>query len=204
MKYKVIGWTFYDNEEFESVYCSEAGMEAIIDDIREHGYEFSGENHQGSDCGAPVLNDGKMRHFTQRAFGRLMARAHGDYSYYGYCSYDFAYWSLDERKMAEDDDRDLYFKSDIEGLVEENLCEELVFNATKDQMKMATNTGKLVFSHRDSLRYLDVGDTLLLKCDDEKRRFLVEEYKRDEHYYNIQDPKGVPEITVTVILKEIL
>lgn len=204
MKLKVIGWTFYDNEEFESVYCSEAGMEAIIDDIKEHGYEFSGKNHQGSDCGAPVLNDGKKRCFTQRAFGRLMARAHGDYSYYGYCSYDFAYWSLDERKMAEDDDRDLYFKSDIEGLVEENLAEVLVFNATKDQMKMATNEGKLVFPHRNSLRYLDVGDTLILKCEDEEKRFLVEEYKRDEHYYNVQDPKGVPEITVSVTLKEIL
>jgi hypothetical protein len=59
VKYKVIGWTYYENEEFEPVYCSEAGMEAIIDDIREHGYEFSGCNHQGHDSGAPVLNDGK-------------------------------------------------------------------------------------------------------------------------------------------------
>lgn len=202
MKYKVIGWTYYENEEFEPVYCSEAGMEAIIDDIREHGYEFSGRNHQGHDSGAPVLNDGKKRCFTQRAFGRLMARAHGDYSYYGYCSYDFAYWDMNERKMAENDDRDLYFKSDIEGLVEDNLQEELVFESTKEQMKRVMDTGELTFPYKHSLRYLDKGDTLILKCEGEEKCFLVEKYKRDEHYNDIHDPKEIPKITVTVMLKK--
>jgi hypothetical protein len=82
------------------------------------------------------------------------------------------------------------------------LQEELVFESTKEQMKRVMDTGELTFPYKHSLRYLDKGDTLILKCEGEEKCFLVEEYKRDEHYNNIHDPKEIPKITVTVRLKE--
>ena len=77
MEYKVIGWTEYDNDLIEDGENDDAAVEAIVADIREHGYRFSGYAHQEFLCGAPVLNDEKKRVFSQRNFGALMAVAHG-------------------------------------------------------------------------------------------------------------------------------
>ena len=77
MSYTVIGWTEYDNDLIETGENDDAAVEAILADIREYGYCFSGYAHQEFLCGAPVLSDHKKRLFTQRNFGALMAVAHG-------------------------------------------------------------------------------------------------------------------------------
>lgn len=42
MKYKVIGWNYYENEDIEDGDYSDAAYHAIIDDVRANGYCFSG------------------------------------------------------------------------------------------------------------------------------------------------------------------
>ena len=64
MKYKVIGWTYYDNSEILSSgnTIGFAERNAIIDEIRKHKYLFSGWQHQENwDGVVPILNDGKKR-----------------------------------------------------------------------------------------------------------------------------------------------
>ena len=58
-----LGWTHYDDESVpEKGGClGFAERNAIIDDIRAHGYLFSGWDHQESwDC-VPILNDGERK-----------------------------------------------------------------------------------------------------------------------------------------------
>ena len=75
MKYKVIGWTFSDNHNIEDAPLSFAARHAIVDEIKAHGYLFSGEDHQDALYGCPVLNDGKKRACSQRGFAGIMAEA---------------------------------------------------------------------------------------------------------------------------------
>ena len=78
MKYKVIGWTYYDNEEILSQRgtIGFAERNAIIDEIRKHKYLFTGYDHQEGYNTVPILNDGRARLFSQRGFGGLMAEAY--------------------------------------------------------------------------------------------------------------------------------
>ena len=200
MKYKVIGWTWYDNDNIEASYCSPAAREAIIEDIRAHHYEFTGYNHQEFDLAVPVLNDGKMRCFTQRAFGQIMARAHGNYSYYGYCGFDIERWSYKECKMPPER-MEVIYPSDIEDLIETDLSEEFEIDVTSSQFEDAINVGKLVLPHRWEYRYMDEGDTLILKCETEKKKFIIDKYERKEEYVDIHDRNEKPTETSIVMLK---
>ena len=53
MKYKVIGWTYYDNNEVldSGNTIGFAERNAIIDEIRKHKYLFTGWHHQESSVG---------------------------------------------------------------------------------------------------------------------------------------------------------
>ena len=107
MKYKVIGWTYYDNNEIidSGNRIGFAERYAIIDEIRKHKYLFSGWDHQESFEGVvPILNDGRKRCFSQRGWGGVMAEAYGHMKDYDYASFTF-YGSLDnsKTKYAPDD-----------------------------------------------------------------------------------------------------
>lgn len=93
MKLKVIGWTCYDDPDVERGYCGWAAINAIMDEIREKGYIFTGCHHQEYPRCAPVLNDGKKRLMTQRGWGRLMADVYEckgvfDYSRFAFSAFD--------------------------------------------------------------------------------------------------------------------
>ncbi len=76
MKWKVLGWRLgYSNVcRWYQGANTFAMQEAIIDDIREHGYSFTGEDQ---DDIMVVLNDGLIHEFSRRGFGWVMAQAHG-------------------------------------------------------------------------------------------------------------------------------
>jgi hypothetical protein len=175
MKYRVIGWTHYDDVGFEDESCSESALQAIIEDIRKNGYLFSGYDHQETfDC-APVLNDGKRRCFSQRGFGGVMAKAHGDYSRMGYSAYAFDWYTGD----GKDDDR-VFPKNDINFATfvpETDLNEELSTVVTQDEFDRAKN-GSLTILDRDELKFIDAGDTLTLKCADQTASYLVKGFER--------------------------
>lgn len=175
MKYRVIGWVHYDDPGFEDEECSESALQAIIEDIRKNGYLFSGYDHQETfDC-APVLNDGKRRCFSQRGFGGVMAKAHGDYSRMGYAAYAFDWYTGD----GKDDDR--VFPQDstnwIDFVPETDLNEELSTKVTHKEFD-AAKSGELTILDREELRFIDVGDTLMLKCADMTASYLVKGFER--------------------------
>lgn len=89
MKLKVIGWTYYDDPNYEYFETTWATHNAVLQDVINNGYEFTGYHHQEYDYCCPVLNNGKKIIFSQRGFGGLMAKAHGfnktyDYSIFAY------------------------------------------------------------------------------------------------------------------------
>ena len=45
MKYKVIGWTFYEDSSFPHEDLTFAARHAIVDEIKEKGYLFSGYDY---------------------------------------------------------------------------------------------------------------------------------------------------------------
>lgn len=169
MKYKVIGWTEYDDYTIETEDCSYAAYNAIIDDIKAHGYCFSGYSHQETLCGAPVLNDGKKRLFSQRGFGRLMAEAHGHYGYMDYTSYAFSFDNFEDEKTPSFD-RSLFGE---EVASEENLNEEYRLNVSQKIYDKAKSEHKYLDVAHASLRYLDVGDTLTLISNGESCSYKV-------------------------------
>ena len=82
---KVLGWTSYDRDDFvgnESGILGYGGTdyedEVIAADIKEHGYFFTGDDHQEEDFCTPVLSDYRMIRFSTRHFGAVMAKAQGD------------------------------------------------------------------------------------------------------------------------------
>ena len=77
MKYEVIGWTDYDARTADCAPIDDDAVEAVIADIKEHGYLFSGYHHQEYPNCVPVLSDGFCRLFSRRNFAAVMAKAHG-------------------------------------------------------------------------------------------------------------------------------
>ncbi len=107
MKIKVIGWTTYDDYTVSEGEHSFASNEAIIDDIRKHGYEFTGWDHQETPNCVPVLSDGKSRTFSQRGWGGIMGEAYGLTGDMDYCKYAFNYCFPPERCTYPQDERDI-------------------------------------------------------------------------------------------------
>ena len=172
MKYRVVGWVSYDDPDVEARYASPAAIAAIIDDIRDNGYLFSGHDHGAyPDC-APVLNDGKKRLFSERGFGALMAEAHGDYSRMGYSSYAFGHFREADGAVMPD----IPFFPD-EFVPEEDLNEEISVEATAKD-RAAADGGRLTLRDAEALRFLDAGDTLTLLLPEGRASYLVTEVER--------------------------
>ncbi len=91
MKLKVVGWTNYDDMHFEEGKNSFASHEAIIRDIKAHGYDFTGWHHEEAENGAPVLNNGKIYRYSQRGWGAVMADAYGERDPHAYSLYAFSF-----------------------------------------------------------------------------------------------------------------
>ncbi len=158
MKYKVIGWVGYDDIDIEEADCSCAAYNAIIDDIKDNGYCFSGYSHQELSMGAPVLNDGFKRCFSQRGWGGLMAEAHGHTGAYDYSNYAYSYGNCDSEKMPGFD-RSID-PNDIKA--GENLNETFSLSVSTEIFEKAKT--ELIYVEYESprTRYIDTGDTLEL------------------------------------------
>ncbi len=90
MKLKVIGWTSYGDWHFEEGENSLAAHNAILDDVVANGYDFTGWHHQELFLGAPVLSDGKIRRYSQRGWGGLIAESKGFIHPMDYASFAFS------------------------------------------------------------------------------------------------------------------
>lgn len=192
MKLRVVGWTDYDYHEFKEGDVTWAARMALVDDIKKNGYLFSGWDHQECSNCAPVYNDGKMRRFSQRGFGDVMAEAHGETGYMAYAQYAFRLnpeacvypqhevyrWNVPvEKDLAET----FVLQVDEDFFNSVPAVEHLVFG----ELKRTKKTLKL--ADLPQLRYIGEGNTLVLECngkskafgivDVDRRRDLTEEQK---------------------------
>ncbi len=176
MKYKVIGWTYYDNNEVldsgNSIGFAERN--AIIDEIRKHKYLFTGWHHQESwDGVVPILNDGRKRCFSQRGWGGVMAEAYGemgDFDYARYAFYDHA--NPSELKFAPEE----YDESLVEAVENEHFEVEV----SDKLFEIAKISNPFYLEDIDELRYIDANDIITLKCNGEKLTYVVKDVDRNK------------------------
>lgn len=171
MKYRVVGWTFYDDRDLEEGENSWASNAAIVDDIKKHGYIFTGWDHQENLNCTPVLNDGKMRRFSQRGFGGIMAEAHG---HNGMMDYSLFAFSIDDKGSVMP--RDIFNAENF--VPETNLNESFTVDITEELYETAKNRGKIKMNDLSELRYLGAGDSLVLRCGKRTAEYLVIDLER--------------------------
>ncbi len=157
MKWRIVGWTEYDDCFVECEDASYAATNVVIDEIKKKGYCFSGWAHQEMTNGAPVFNDGKKRLFSARTFGGLMANAHG---YNGPMDYSLFAFQMKKEELPP---RIASFRGES-FVPETELCEEFTIEVDEKTLETAMTEGKYVCEECDALRYIDEGDTLTLKC----------------------------------------
>ena len=177
MKYRVVGWTHYDAPDVSPAECDEAAYWAIVRDIREHGYRFTGWEHQEEMGGAPVLNDGCKRLFSQRDFGCIMAYAHGDFSRMGYVAYAFHRHPESEPPLSMPPPERIF---DPLGFVPEQVdAEESVCTVDRDTLAAAKAGKHFKLPFDDpALQTLGSGDILTLCCEGERYTCRVSSAKR--------------------------
>lgn len=168
MKYRVVGWTEYDDDIGE-VNTFWAARNAIIDDIKAHGYLFSGWAHQESLLCAPVLNDGKAFRCSQRCWGEIMAEAHGLFG-----RMDYAKYAFDVRDPVYPAER-----FDRLGFIPEDVRERFELEVTKKVFERARK-GEIELDDLPQFRYIGEGDGLLLTCGGEKKLYTVTEVDREK------------------------
>ncbi len=178
MKYKVIGWTYYENEEipYAQTSLTYAQRHAIVDEIKKRRYLFSGWHHQESwENAVPILNDGKMHVFSQRGWGSVMAEAYGFFGDYDYARFTF-YQSIDGDKLKFA--RKEYDVDDFVSKPIENEHFEVEVNA--GLFEIAKKKNPFYLEDLDTLRYIDQNDKITLRCQDEELTFLVADIDRNK------------------------
>lgn len=187
MKYKVIGWTFSENYDIENAPLTFAARHAIIDEIKAHGYFFSGYEHQEAWYGCPVLNDGKKRVCSQRGFAGIMAEAHGETELYSYSRYMFGIPK--EIMIIPKTNVDLQEISEVK-----NLCENFSLNVSDEQYARVLSDGVLILEDMQNLRYIDAYDIVTITCGKRRANYDVLDVNRykdltDEDRLKIMMPK---------------
>lgn len=158
MKLKVIGWVWYEDNAYPGGERDYAAYNAVVDDVRERGYCFTGYHHQEEfDC-APVLNDGKVRRFSQRGWGGLMADVKGLRGRYAYSVYAFS------SPFNEDDDFVMPKGRDVDEsliLSPEELVDEYRVKIRIDSLQRVRESGKLRLPDREEYRFTAEGDVIV-------------------------------------------
>ncbi len=192
MKYRVVGWISYDDPRIEDAPITEAARNAIIDEIRRCNYDFTGWHHQEALYGAPVLNDGMRRCFSQRGFGAVMAEAHGETGLFAYSSYafDFGMGEIDYNLPNDPFDPEDF-------IPEPQLNEEFVLPYT-EELRLEEATGILRLPDLDQLRYIDTGDTLRIVKEETSALFTVREVIRtpDIEEKELKDLMGIAHLSI--------
>lgn len=178
MKYKVIGWTYYENTEImtKTGTISFAERNAIIDEIRKHKYLFSGWHHQESWEGVvPILNDGKKRCFSQRGWGGLMAEAYGYTEDYDYALFSFRQSVTNDKLHYAKDNFNIYGYTPK---IIEN--EQFIVNVNEGLFNIAKTSNPFYLEDLNELRYIDSNDTITLCYNNESLTFVVKDINRNK------------------------
>lgn len=170
MKYRVIGWTDYENEAIPEGEYSIAKEYAIVEDIRKYDYVFTGMHHENHPYCAPVLNTGEKILLSQRGFGDTMSIARGDGSYVDY-AYDWEMDPEDKGFTFPEGDRCIDVVDKREKVCD--LWEEYEMEVSREQFDDAGKNFILVILPDPVYNFLDAGDHLTLICEKDRQRYLV-------------------------------
>ena len=175
MKYRVVGWTYFEDDEIEGVDCNSfAARNAIIDDVRANKYFFSGFDHQEMWNCTPVLNDGKKRLFSQRGWGGVMAEA---YNHNG--QYDYSLFAFGTQPGSSSYPCDEFNKEEF--IPEENLNETFEIEVPQDIFELAKTKNPFFMDDLQELRYLDKNDTLILKYQNDELTLKIADIDRNRN-----------------------
>lgn len=201
MKLRVVAWGDYDDD----LPCGDNGWaarNAIIDDIRKNGYDFTGWNHQESWNCTPILNDGKKYCYSQRGWGDLMAEAHGCMGAMDYVGYMMPYDFFNDIEGEDDDDdiEDKTHRPDLfnsgEPVVETDLNEAFEVEVDQAQFDGAAK-GEVQFADYSKLRYIYTGDSLTLVNGDRRATYSVADAERI-HVNDGKSKKDEPTLILSV------
>ncbi|MBR1747335.1 MAG: hypothetical protein IJ735_03900 [Clostridia bacterium] len=105
MTRRVIGWSWYDGDDFiglpDKDFTDEV-WDAVLADVKSHGYLFTGEDQQERENCCPVLDDYRMARFSRRGFAHIMAEAHGKTGDYDYALYTESCFIEESEKVFPD------------------------------------------------------------------------------------------------------
>lgn len=147
---------------------------ATVDEIKKHGYSFSGWSHQECQRCAPVFNNGKMLRCSQRGWGGVMAEAHGYTGRMDYTMYAFMVdpKQLDSEIRPEKEFNESRFHPEVD------LNERFELAVSQEIFEGAQNGGEIKVDDLPELRYLDIGDTLALVCGEKTAEYTVTDLDR--------------------------
>jgi len=175
MKLKVIGWVWYDDTTYPGESVDWAAYNAVVDDVKANGYCFTGYHHQEMfDC-VPVLSDGKMRRFSQRGWGDLMATVMGLKGRYAYSAYAFS------SPFNENDDFVMPSGRDVDEsqiLSPEELVDEYRVTIRIDSLRRGEESGTLRLPDRDEYRFMAVGDIIVFLNKGEEYRYRITQLEK--------------------------
>lgn len=76
-KLTVVGWVDYDNSYFpEAPTHTQEMFDAVVEEVKEHGYLFGGDSHQDRSNCCPVLSNGCKMCFSWRGWGAVIGAAY--------------------------------------------------------------------------------------------------------------------------------
>lgn len=178
MKLKVIGWVWYEDSLYDGGEVDWAAYNAIVDDVKEHGYCFTGYHHQECfDC-APVLNDGKIRRFSQRSWGGVMATVEGLKGKYAYSVYAFSspFNENDDFVMPRDRDVDESLIRSPEELVDEYRV-KIRIDALR---RIEERGGKYKLPDLEEYRYMAVDDVIVFLNKGAEYRYRITHMEKNK------------------------
>ena len=166
MKYKVIGWTYYEDYSYKCGDVSYAVQNAIIKEIIEKGYFFSGYDHQESLYCCPILNNGKRYLFSQRGWAGLMAESRGERGVYDYARYMFGI----KQKYCVYPSHGV---DDEQIKKQKDLAQEYKLKVDKTLFSTASKERKITFDDKKRFSLIESGDFITLICEDKTCRYKV-------------------------------
>ena len=103
-KLRIIGWTNfeceYPSKNVEGLELTEI-VQILGEEIVDHGYSFSGQEHQNSLTGVPVFSDGTCLRASMRVWGQIMAAVYSAVEGRNFSYMDFYVDSCKETILPE-------------------------------------------------------------------------------------------------------